>query len=202
MKRFWSRLPRRQRLLLVVALVLAVVSAASLLQLGDGELPLPGTLRREEAAVRELQRDLARLEKEERGRRAGLEQLRQQARTLWRLEGKTPAVEVQAALEGVARRAHITLQNVGAPQTLKLSENVSSVQLSLRLAGSMQEVARFLHELEQNQPAFLWASCSLRPDNPREVRGVVLDGRVRALVITPAAAALLDGDLAPKGGVP
>jgi hypothetical protein len=200
-KPLWSKLTRRQRVLVLIAVAMAALSLLSLLDLGAPDLPLPGTLARETQQVRALRRQVAALEKEERARHLWREELRQKARALWRIEGKTPAVEVQSALEQVARQARITLQNVGAPRTLKLSEHVTAVELSLRLSGSMQEASRFLYELERYQPVFQWTALSLRPDNPRQVRGVVLDGRIRALILAPEAAAVLD-PATKKGGAP
>ena len=119
----WQRLPKRQRVLLLIAAILAVLSLLSLVDIKLQELPLPGNIRNQEKQVRELRRDLATLEKEEQLRQRRIDKVRAQARPLWQKSGKNPSVEVQTELEKVAR-GRVTLQTIGASRINKLSDNV------------------------------------------------------------------------------
>ena len=121
--------------------------------------PLPGNIRQEENNFKQLRRELVSLQKEEQTRQNRLFTLRGQAKPLWSKPAKVPTVEVKSELEKVARRAHVTLQNVGAPRTTKVTDNITGVELTLRLTGSMRDISLFLTELDKNEPAFFWASC-------------------------------------------
>jgi len=184
MIRIWQNLTRRQRVLLMVAVILLFSLLLTAPELKLSGLPLPGNIRQEESQFKKLRRELAALQKEEQSRQNRLFKLRSQAKPLWSKPAKVPTVEVQSELEKVARRAHVTLQNVGAPRTTKTTDNITSVELTLRLTGSMRDIGLFLSELDKNEPAFFWATCTLRPDNPREPRGVTLDGRIQALILS------------------
>jgi cell division protein FtsL len=186
----WQRLPKRQRVLLLIAAVLVVLSLLSLVDVNLHDLPLPNNVRDQERQVKTLRRDLAALEKEELLRQRRIDKVRAQAKPLWQKSGKNPSVEVQTELEKVAR-GRVTLQTIGASRLNKLSDNVSSVELPVRIAGSMREIGRFLAELEKNEPAFFWSACTIKPDNPREPRGVMLDGRVQVLVLSADASKFL-----------
>jgi hypothetical protein len=192
---FAKKLGKRRRVLLLVVVLLAVLAAILLFGSGVSEWPLPGNLQREEATVRQLRDELARLRKEEATNQRWLETLRQKARPIWHIKGdKLPSVEVQNELEKVAQRAQVSIQSLGAPRTSKLAENISGIELSLHIVGSMRDVGRFLTEVEKNTPGFCWVSCSLRPDNPRTPHGVILDGRIQALALSPEAQKSLFGE--------
>ena len=195
----WQRLPKRQRGLLLVAGVLIALSLLSLVDVNLRDLPLPTSIREQERLVKSLRRDLAALEKEEQVRQRRIDKVRAQARPLWQKSGKNPSVEVQTELEKVAR-GRVTLQTIGASRLNKLSDNVSSVELPVRIAGSMRDIGRFLAELEKNEPSFFWSACTIKPDNPREPRGVLLDGRVQVLVLSADASKFLAAGS--KGGTP
>jgi len=191
---------QRRRIFLLLAVLAVVAVAVLLFETSPGEWPLPGNVQRQEQSVRQLRRELADLRKEEAGRQRWLETLRHETRSMWHNKGgKMPSVEVQGELEKVAQRAQVSIQNLGAPQTGKLSDNISGIDIALHIVGSMREVGRFLAELDKNEPGFSWLSCSIRPDNPRTPRGVILDGRVRALVLSPEAQKSLFGE---KGVAP
>lgn len=196
----WNKLNRRQQVLAGLAVVLAVLLALSLVDFKFEDWPLPGNLRSAETTLKGLRRELATLEKEQQARERSMERLRQQARPVWTKVGKVPTVEVQAELEKVARIAKVTIQNVGAPRTTKIADNLSGVELTLRIIAPMRDISRFLLEVEKNQPPFFWATCTLRPDNPREPRAVTLDGQIRAYVLSPEAIKFLTGSKA--GGTP
>lgn len=190
---FWQKMTFRQRVLLAVALLLGVGALANALSGSLENWPLPANIRQEERQVKQLCKELARLQQDELARRRDIEQLRQQAKVLWVKSSKLPSMEVQTELESVARRAKVVIQNIGAPRNNKLSDNISSVELSLRLGGSMRDMSRFLAELEKNDPPFFWASCNLRPDNLREPKALTLDGRVQLLILSPDASKFLFG---------
>lgn len=197
--RHWS--PRHR-------LLAAAAAGFALLFLGLGvdwrfrDWPTRGHLTDETKRLKGFHRELTTLEKDARARQRRTAELRRLAEPLWRKQDKNAAVEVQNGLEQAARRSGVTLQNVGAARTGRISDNLSSVDLSLRVAGSMRDVAKFLAELERSQPAFTWASCTVRPDNPREPQGVTVDGRLQAILLSPEAVPFLADPADRKGGTP
>lgn len=200
MTRFTKKLGKRKRVLLLLVVVLvAVVGAIVLLGSGVSDWPLPGNVQREEDAVRQLRDELAKLHKEQAAHERWLDTLRQKSRAIWHTKGdKLPSIEVQSELEKVAQRAQVTIQNM-TPATSKLTENITGIQLTLRIVDSMHAVGRFLTEVDKNNPGFCWVTCTLRPDNPQAPHGVVLDGRIEALELSPEAQKSLFGE---KGIVP
>ena len=191
--------PRRRIVLLLAVLVVAAL-AVLFFDTSPSEWPLPGNVLRQEESVRQLRRELADLRKEEGARQRWLITLRHETRSIWHSKaGKMPSVEVQSELEKVAQRAQVSIQNLGAPQTGKLSDNISGIDIPLHIVGSMRDIGRFVAELEKTEPGFSWLSCSIRPDHPRTPHGVILDGRVRALVLSAEGEKSLFGE---KGVAP
>lgn len=164
---------------------------ASSFDLQTERWPLPANLRQADEQLKGLRHELQVLEKEKAKREAAIAELQAATQPMWTRVSRMPAVEVQAELETVARSAKVTIQNVGAPRSSKITDNVTAVELTLRIVGPMRDISRFLQELERDQPPFFWSSCALRPDNPREPHAVVLDGQIRAYVLGAEAISFL-----------
>ncbi|MFA5204840.1 MAG: hypothetical protein WC708_10615 [Lentisphaeria bacterium] len=194
---FWRHATPRQRLLAIAGL-LGLLFLVAGVDWHVRDWPTSGHLQDAEKRLKSFRRELASLEREDRAQQRRMDDLRRQGRTLWRKPDKNTAVLVQGGLDQAARRAGVTLQNAGTPRTARISDNLSSTDLSLRVTGGMHSLAKFLAELERSQPAFTWASCTLRPDNPRDPQGIILDGRLQALQLSPEAAEFLADP--PEGG--
>jgi len=196
MRRLWHKLTGRQRLLALVAVLLAVLVAGRFAGPVLGRLPLPENIRAQERELLRRQQRLAELKARRQARDAALVRLRQQAAPFWHLQSKTPAVEVTAEFARLARQADVKIQQVGAPRTDRVANtnHVREVEFTVRLMASMREVTRLLAQLEQSPNVFLWSKCDIRPDNRRAPKAVVLNGRIKALVLSPEASRFLAGE--------
>jgi hypothetical protein len=189
MKPSLKKMPPRARLLLAAAAV--VIVGSLLFRVNLNALPLPGTLSKAEKEVVKLRRDVAALERNAQERKLRIGQLREPASLFWQKVGN-PQAEIAGELDKAARRANVTLQNIGAPRDSKISDNLSGTEISIQFMGSMHEIGRFIAELEANRPRFFWLAFTLAPDNPREPRKVSLSGRIMLITLSPNAARLFE----------
>ena len=190
--------PRRRLAWLGLTLL---VLAAGLTWGGRNSLPLSGNVRKAEARAKQLRREARNLAAEKTAMQQDVQQMQLLAKPLWAKPSRPPITEIQTELEKAARRAQVQLQNVGGPQTGKISENLSSLAVTVRLTGSMREISRFLLELEQNEPRLFWSACTIRPENINEPRQVTLDGSVQIVAASAEAVKCL-GETANAGGTP
>ena len=85
-------------------------------------------------------------------------------------------------------------QTLGSPRITDYSDNIQQVELTVRIRASMREIARLMVEIDAADPPFFWSQCTIRPNNPKNPSGVVLSGRVAALMLKSEATKLLDAD--------
>ncbi len=197
--RKWGGDQPRQRLAgLGLTLLVLVVGLA---WIGRNSLPLSGNVRKAEARAKQLRREARMLAAEKTAMEHDFQQMQLLAKPLWVKYSRPPITEIQNELGKAALRARVQIQNIGGPQAGKISENLSSLAVPVRLTGSMREISRFLVELEQNEPRLFWSACTIRPENLNDPRQVTLDGSVQ-MVIASAEAVKCLGEGASAGGPP
>lgn len=158
------------------------------------KLPLPGTLRSLEQDLRATTTELAVLEKERSRADEALEVLRETAGRFWIPSGvRQPEQEVQSEFEKLARSARVPLQGTRGVSSKGLTDNVDSVEFTVRIRGPMREVSRLFEEMERAWPPFAWESCTITPDNPRNPSGVYVNGKIRVYMLKERAIRLLEG---------
>jgi hypothetical protein len=135
-------------------------------------------------------------------------QLKARTAGFW-IEGtKVPTNEIQKAVDRLGRRAGIQLARVGAPREVDLSDHVKAVDISVNSTTDIQAFAAFIQEIDNSEPALFFENCSIRPDNVKNPKKVMVKGKIRALVLTketddflistgPAAPAAAESDQAP-----
>ena len=185
----WNKMPKRQRILLVAAVVVAVGMGLS--RLNFSLLPLPATLQKAETEISGLRRKLVQAEEDAKDRHNRIAKINRQTAVFWQ-KVSNPQVEIAGELEKVARTAKITLQNMGAPRSGKISENLMGTEITISVTGSMHDISQFLANLDANSPRFFWIACTITPDNPRTPRGVTLNGRIQLVSLSPEAAKFLE----------
>ena len=185
----WHNIPRRRQFLLLAVVVTMLIAGLS--RLNIAQLPLPGTLRKTEEEVRGLRRKMVLVEEQAKDRHARIARINRQAATFWQ-KVANPQAEMAGELEKVARRSRITLQNMGAPRSSKIGDNLTGTEISIQVTGSMHDISQFLAELDRNSPRFFWISCTITPDNPRTPRGVTLNGRLQLVSFSQDAAKFLE----------
>jgi len=193
MRNYWQQMSSKQRLLAVVAVALAVPVALRYVDLGGVNLPLPKIIDARESELRQRQKQLSDLQEKRRQRGEVLTRLRSDLEPyFWQLDSSVPATAMQSEIDRLGRRARVTIQTLGAPQTNDFTENIRSVEMSLRLNLTMREIARLMAEFENADHRVFWTQCSIRPNNPRDPTGVVFSGRIQALLLSESANQLLN----------
>ena len=185
----WNKLPKRQRSLFLAAAVVAVIMGLS--RINFSSLPLPTTLQAAETEVSGLRRKMVLAEDEAKERHNRIAKINRQTAAFWK-KVASPQVEIAGELEKVARNSKITLQNMGAPRSTKISDNLMGTEISIQVTGSMHDLSLFLANLDANSPRFFWISCTITPDNARSPHGVTLNGRLQLVSLSPEAAKFLE----------
>jgi len=196
MRRFWHKLNGRQRAMLAVVLVLAVLLGLQYVSVPLEELPLPSSIAALEGKLEKRREALAKLEAHRSEGQDALAKLGEKAGPFWQIQGKDPKVEVPNEFARLARKAQVTIQQVGAPRTEKVLDltHVRAVEFSVRLTASMREISRLMAQIERSERVFYWSRCNIRPDNKRAPKTAVLNGRIRALVLSAEASKFLSGE--------
>jgi len=142
---------------------------------------LQGTLQKElnDAAVLKHRRDL----------------FASQSKDYWvPLRDGKAETEVHKAVEQAARLANLKLSSLGDIRNSKINDGLLMMDLSISSTDSMENTARFLSELYRSSPRFYWQRCTIRPDNLREPKNIVLSGNLKfVLVSDEQSAAFLTG---------
>lgn len=188
-----NKMSGRQKLEVAVAILLVVLVVVFRGNVPTDELPTAENIDSRVEECRKLQEDIAELRQRRQIYEDELAELRRQARPFWPAGNRAPGVQVQSELEQLARQARVTIQTISGLRESKLTENVRSVELTIRMNAPMREVSMLLKELRKARHPLHWASCSIRPDNPREPKGVVLTGKIRAFVLTAEATEFIFG---------
>ncbi|MBT4816187.1 MAG: hypothetical protein HON70_10835, partial [Lentisphaerae bacterium] len=88
MRRLWNKLPARQRAMLTVVGILAVLLMWNYGTMPIGDLPFPSTIREEERNLLKLKQRAAELEAERQREVQQLADLQEMATPFWQIEGK------------------------------------------------------------------------------------------------------------------
>ena len=184
---------RRKRILLLVMLVLAAVFATQFSGLSLGELPTRGAIENEAKKLRAAHGVLARAKSQDRQDDRRLQGLNSQAAPFWAVSGRTPHQEVRQEFDALVRRGQITNCRVQNPQTSPMPgyAHLQQVEFTVQFSGTMKVVTRLLSEMERKERVFVWSYCSITTNRtmPTEVR---LNGKVRAIILSSEAQAMLD----------
>ncbi|MFO7821155.1 MAG: hypothetical protein R6V56_03730 [Lentisphaeria bacterium] len=184
----WQNLALKQRLMIITAAILGVLVAAQYIELPSSLLPLPHIISAKEEELIKQKAHYSKLQNKLRRIELTRQQLQRQVGPyLWRMEGKVPSAALQADLQKIARKAHVTIQTTGGQRTYDVSDHVRSVEAAVKLTGTMREISRFLEVCEKNANHIAWHSCRLRPIDRAQGVKVNLSGRVKAFFLaTPA----------------
>lgn len=188
---------KKQRLS-AMGLLVVVLSVALVLTYGDipySDLPLPGNITAQRKELKRLQGTVRKLRRAHRRRERQMEDLRRVAAPFWVLGSEGSAADVRAELKRLTREAGVTLQSerLSRDKPEKFTDYVESVEITVQLTDSMKSISRFLKALEESDRAFFWKACTIRPDNPRDPKQAVLNGKIQALLLSPEATALVEG---------
>jgi len=193
MRRFWHRMTGRQRLLLAVAGILGVFLFLRYADLPLDALPLPANIAVQEKRLLRLRKQVTRIKREEREQQAALRELRAQSSAFWQVLDGTPTAVVPTEFRKLTMQVQVQPQTVAAPRKNRVLDmtHVSEVEFGVRLTATMRTACRLLAGLDRTRPAFYWSRCKLQPDNKRDPQNVVINGRLRALVLSPEASRFL-----------
>jgi hypothetical protein len=98
----------------------------------------------------------------------------------------------QRRVEDAARKAGLTLSSIGRVQPQKIADGIFSVEISITSQADTAQTALFIQEIYRSDPRFYWHRISLRPDNLRNPKNVILSGNLRFVEISnPDLAALI-----------
>ena len=95
-----------------------------------------------------------------------------------------PALNIQSKINSAAKLANISLSSVGAARSEKVSDGISLVSVSVRGESELENVIKFLAEIEKIEPRAFWKSLVLRPYNQRSPEKITCSGSIQFIIIT------------------
>lgn len=119
----------------------------------------------------------------------------------WIQGTKVPTNEIQKEVDRLGRRAGIQLARVGAPREVDVSDHIKAVDISVNSTTNIEAFARFIQEIDNSSPALFFDNCSIRPDNVKKPKSVMVKGKIRALVLTKETDDFLNNLGPPVGSV-
>ena len=192
-----ASMSKKQRLS-IMALSVIGLSVALVFTYADipySDLPLPGNITAQEKELKRLRKTVKKLRRAHARRARQMDALRHVAAPFWVLDSKGSAAVVQTELDKLARSAEVTPQSVRLTRDKpeRFTDYVETVEITVQFRATMKDISRYLKTLEESDRAFYWKSCTIRPDNPRDPKQAVLNGKIQALLLSSEAAALVAG---------
>ncbi|MBT3377628.1 MAG: hypothetical protein HN742_14260 [Lentisphaerae bacterium] len=178
MRRLWNKLPARQRAMLTVVGILAVLLMWNYGTMPIGDLPFPSTIREEERNLLKLKQRAAELEAERQREVQQLADLQEMATPFWQIEGKKPKTEIKAHFTRLNMAAQRSLGSTGfylttgppALRALPESNYVSELTFSVTLkSATMRKVSKLLEQLDNAPHRFYWSRCTINAAGTRSV---------------------------------
>jgi len=186
---------RRKKILLLLALALAVVFAIQFSGFLPGELPTKSLIDEQAKELRAARRLLARHSREDMQDSLRLLELHDLATPFWTVSSERQAEqEIVESFNRVARNAQISKHQIRTPRSVPLQNYayLYEVEFTVSLTATMKEITRLLQEMEKTDHLFHWSQCSISVLNRRAPTEVRLTGKVRAVILRPEARAILD----------
>lgn len=106
-----------------------------------------------------------------------------------------PETLLASKIEKAAQQAGMKLTAVGEVRSSAVpqADGLSTLDVAVNATDSVEAVARFMAELAKVRPAVRWQKCSLRSDELRNARKLVLSGNLRVLAVqNPAVSGLVE----------
>jgi hypothetical protein len=111
-------------------------------------------------------------------------ELKAQTAGFWIETSKVPVNDIQKSVDNLGRRAGMQLARVGAPREVDVSDHIKAVDISVNSTTNIEAFARFVQEIDNSEPALFFDNCSIRPDNIKNPKSIMVKGKIRALVLT------------------
>lgn len=111
-------------------------------------------------------------------------ELKAQTAGFWLETTKVPVNDIQKAVDRLGRRSGMQLARVGAPREVDVSDHIKAVDISVNSTTDIEAFARFVQEIDNAEPALFFDNCSIRPDNVKNPKKIMVKGKIRALVLT------------------
>lgn len=183
-------------LALVIILVLGVLLLFRYTNIGEEfVVPTPKKIEALEGQLEDLAYSVAVQKKEQAEQRRKLEAVKAQVEPFfWDSGDGEPTTMIQKRIDILAREANVTLQRIGSSNLSDYSDNIRSVEITVRIRATMQEISRFFEALDQAEHRFFWKMVTMRPNSLREPTEVSFNARLQALIPSDSAQQILYDD--------
>ncbi|MBN2642728.1 MAG: hypothetical protein JXR78_13825, partial [Victivallales bacterium] len=94
-----------------------------------------------------------------------------------------PGHALRKLIETAAADTGLKLTSLGALRESKLENELKIYELNLSASANLEQIMRFIMELEASTPKLYWSQLNFRPDNSRNPENVHFNGTVKAVVI-------------------
>lgn len=146
-------------------------------------VPLPGRITSRQNDLQRLYSDLEHQRQLAAKRAEQLSDLNRLADNFYRAEERMPTTEIQSQVEGMALRSGFRYTRLGAPSVNELGDYLHTVDITLSGKVNIKAFADLVRAVENHRPMLTWQSCSVRVDNPREPRDIMVNAQIRAYVL-------------------
>ena len=156
-------------------------------------IPTKKLIERQNLKIKQLENELANKEKLIEKRKAKKEKLSIMTSRYWQATDKIPTNKIQQKIERLGKKNGVTLNKVGAPKIVDVSDNIRAIDITISSTTSIKNVSDFLQDLENERPLLTWHNCVIRPNRTKEPTAVNISGKVRAYIIEPAVENFING---------
>lgn len=94
-----------------------------------------------------------------------------------------PGHALRKLIETAAVDSGIKLASLGALRESKLDNQLKICELNLSASAEIEQIMKFIMELEASTPKLYWSQLNFRPDNSRDPKSVNFNATVKAVVI-------------------
>lgn len=97
-------------------------------------------------------------------------------------DGELP-LKAQEMIEDAAEKAGITLQEMSETKSSKISEYLSSNDITVKAKAPEEKMIDFINKIHELSPRFYWGNLKLSPDNLEQPKDHILLGTLRFVSI-------------------
>ena len=186
-------LTRRQKAYWLIIIVLLMCYVLNFSDFDGVVLPTGNRINDQKKKIKQLNAELLNLEKLVEKRHEKKLEIKGMSEDFWFSTDKVPTNVIQQRIERIGKKTGVTLNKVGAPKIVDISENIQAVDITISSTTSIKNISDFLREIENNRPVLVWNNCIIRPNRTKEPTAVNLAGKLRAYVMGPAVSTYLSG---------
>ncbi len=183
----------RQKSYYALIIILILFYGVKFMNIDNVVIPTSKLIKEQKQKIKLLNAELTNMQKLIEKRKEKKEKLGRMVSQYWQSTDKMPTNQIQQKIERLGKKNGVTLNKVGAPKIVDVSDNIRAIDITISSTTSIKNVSDFLQDIENERPLLIWHNCVIRPNRTKDPTAVNISGKVRAFIIEPTVDNYLTG---------